>query len=108
MKRRFFTSIALIIALFSCQNSGKAPVSESTFTRILAEMHTAEGAAEGEFASAKDSLLRIYYAQILKKHEVTQTDFDSTLAVYSRQPVAFDSLYSNVLREIQKIDTTTH
>jgi Domain of unknown function (DUF4296) len=108
MKRHFFTSIALIIAFLSCQNSDKAPIPEATFTRILAEMHTAEGAAEGEFASAKDSLLRIYYAQILKKHEVTQTDFDSTLSVYSRQPVVFDSLYSNVLREIQKIDTTTH
>jgi hypothetical protein len=108
MKRRFITLIALIIALFSCQNSNKAPISETTFIRILADMHTAEGAAEGEFASSKDSLLRIYYVQILKKYEVTQTDFDSTLAVYSRQPVVFDSLYSNVLREIQKIDTTTH
>jgi hypothetical protein len=107
MKRHFIASITLIIALISCQNNGNAPISESTFTQILTEMHTAEGAAEGEFPSAKDSLLRIYYAQILKKHEVTQTDFDSTLAVYTRQPVAFDSLYSNVLREIQKIDTTT-
>jgi uncharacterized lipoprotein NlpE involved in copper resistance len=108
MKKHVVTSIALIIALFSCQNSDKAPISETTFTRILVEMHTAEGAAEGEFASSKDSLLRIYYVQILKKHEVSQTDFDSTLAVYSRQPLAFDSLYSGVLREIQKIDTTTH
>jgi hypothetical protein len=107
MKRLFLTSLTLIIALLSCQNRGKAPIGESTFTQILAEMHTAEGAAEGEFASSKDSILRIYYAQILKKHEVTQTDFDSTLSVYSRQPVVFDSLYSNVLREIQKIDTTT-
>ena len=108
MKKYSLTSITLIIALLSCQNSNRAPVSEATFTRILADMHTAEGAAEGEFPSAKDSLLRIYYTQILKKHDVTQTDFDSTLAVYSRQPVVFDSVYSNVLREIQKIDTTTH
>jgi uncharacterized lipoprotein NlpE involved in copper resistance len=108
MKKHVVTLIALILALLSCQNSNKAPISETTFTRILADMHTAEGAAEGEFASAKDSLLRIYYVQILKKHEVSQTDFDSTLAVYSRQPLVFDSLYSNVLREIQKIDTTTH
>jgi Domain of unknown function (DUF4296) len=108
MKRYFFTSITLIIVFLSCQSSNKAPITEATFTRILAEMHTAEGAAEGEFSSAKDSILRIYYIQILKKHDVTQTDFDSTLAVYSRQPVVFDSLYSNVLREIQKIDTTTH
>ncbi|MDZ7877289.1 MAG: DUF4296 domain-containing protein [Saprospiraceae bacterium] len=99
--------IAIIFALTCCRNSNNAPISEATFTHILADMHTAEGAAEGEFPSTKDSLLRIYYAQILKKHEVTQTDFDSTLAVYTRKPVVFDSLYSAVLREIQKIDTTT-
>jgi Domain of unknown function (DUF4296) len=71
-------------------------------------MHTAEAAAEGEFATAKDSLLKIYYGQILQKHGVTKVDFDSTLAVYSRQPTAFDSVYAQVFREIAKIDTTTH
>jgi hypothetical protein len=108
MKKYVVILIIQITAFFSCQNSNQAPISETTFTHILAEMHTAEGAAEGEFQSAKDSLLRIYYAQILKKHEVSQIDFDSTLAVYSRKPVALDSVYSAVMREIQKIDTTTH
>jgi hypothetical protein len=101
--------IALFIAsIFGCKNEGKAPIKDETFIRILADMHTAEAAAEGEFATAKDSLLKLYFPQILQKHGVSKPDFDSTMAVYSRNPVAFDSIYSGVLREIAKIDTTKH
>ena len=71
-------------------------------------MHTAEAAAEGEFTTVKDSLLKIYYPQILKKHGVSQVDFDSTLTLYSREPILFDSIYAQVFREIAKIDTTKH
>ena len=96
------------IFLFSCKHEGKAPLSADTFASILTDMHIAEAAAEGEFSTTKDSLLTIYYGQILKKHNASSADFDSTMAVYSREPVVFDSLYSDVLRRIEKIDTTTH
>ena len=96
------------ISLFSCKNEGKAPLSADTFASILTDMHIAEAAAEGEFATKKDSILKIYYVQILKKHNVTAADLDSTMAVYSRQPAAFDSVYSAVFRQIDKIDTTKH
>jgi hypothetical protein len=96
------------ICLLSCKNEGKAPLSADTFADILTDMHIAEAAAEGEFTMTKDSLLKTYYGQILKKHNVSSVDFDSTMAVYSRQPAAFDSVYSQVLRQIEKIDTTTH
>jgi hypothetical protein len=103
-----FAIFALFFLAMSCQNSRKTPISEETFIRILADIHTAEGAAEGELMATKDSLLRTYYAQILKKHGVSSADFDSTFAIYTRQPVAFDSVYSAVMREVQKIDTTQH
>ena len=96
------------ICLFSCKNEGKAPLSADTFASILTDIHIGEAAAEGEFSTKKDSILKIYYGQILKKHNVSSADFDSTMAVYSRQPVVFDSLYSDVLRRIEKIDTATH
>lgn len=108
MKIPFISIILLFLLILSCQSDGKAPLSAKTFTNILVDMHTAEGAAEGEFMTKKDSLLKIYYGQILQKHGVSQSDFDSTLAVYSRKPAAFDSIYANVIRQLQKIDTTKH
>ncbi len=106
MKYTFF--LFCLISFFSCKNEGNAPLSADTFASILTDIHIAEAAAEGEFSVTKDSLLKIYYGQILKKHNASSADFDSTMAVYSRQPVVFDSLYSDVLRRIGKIDTTTH
>jgi Domain of unknown function (DUF4296) len=108
MTVKSFTIFTLLFVTISCQNMDKTPIPEATFIQILADIHTADGAAEGELMAAKDSLLRIYYAQILKKHGVSPADFDSTFAIYTRQPVAFDSVYSAVMREVQKIDTTTH
>jgi hypothetical protein len=108
MKIKILCIALLFISILSCKNEGKAPIKEETFIRILADMHTAEAAAEGEFTTAKDSLLKHYFPQILKKNGVSQADFDSTMAVYSRNPVAFDSIYSGVFREIAKIDTTKH
>ncbi len=98
--------LCLFILIISCKNEVKAPVERDVFVHVLTDMHTAEAATEGEFTTVKDSLLKIYYAQILKKHGVSQVDFDSTLTLYSRQPVPFDSIYAQVFREIAKIDTT--
>jgi hypothetical protein len=108
MKISFLSFLLSLFFILSCQSDGKAPLSAKTFTNILVDMHTAEGAAEGEFMTKKDSLLKIYYAQILKKHNASQNDFDSTLAVYSRQPAALDSIYANVIRQLEKIDTSKH
>jgi hypothetical protein len=108
MKFSYLTIALFLLLILSCQKEGKAPISAETFTHILADMHTAEAATEGEFTTAKDSILKVYYLQILKKHGVSQTDFDSTMAVYSRKPIEFDSLYANVVREVVKIDTSRH
>jgi Domain of unknown function (DUF4296) len=108
MKLNYFVIALFLLLLMACQNGGKAPISPNTFTLILTDMHTAEAAAEGESMTAKDSILRIYFAQILNKHGVSQVDFDSTLAVYSRKPLELDSIYAGVFREIAKIDTAKH
>ena len=101
-------TFCLFVLIISCKNEVKAPVERETFVHILTDMHTAEAAAEGEFTTVKDSLLKIYYPQILKKHGVNQVDFDSTMTLYSREPILFDSIYAQVFREIAKIDTTKH
>ena len=109
---RITTAIAFALCLFitiiSCKKEVKAPIDRDTFVHVLTDMHTAEAAAEGEFTTVKDSLLKIYYPQILKKHGVNQVDFDSTFTLYSREPILFDSIYAQVFREIAKIDTTKH
>ena len=108
MKYLITLTFCIFVLIISCKNEVKAPVDRDTFVHILTNMHTAEAASEGEFTTVKDSLLKIYYAQILKKHGVRQVDFDSTLTLYSRQPILFDSIYAQVFREIAKIDTTKH
>ena len=108
MKYLTTSILGLFVLIISCKNELKAPVDRETFVRMLTDMHVAEAAAEGEYTPMKDSILKIYYPQILKKYGVTQVDFDSTLAIYSRQPVVFDSLYAQIQRQIAKIDTTKH
>jgi Domain of unknown function (DUF4296) len=108
MKFSYLAITLSCVLIFSCQNDGKAPISADNFVLILTDMHTAEAAAEGETLNMRDSILKIYYPQILKKHGASQADFDSTLAVYSRRPIEYDSIYARVLREVAKIDTSGH
>ncbi len=92
---------ALFLMLFACQNAPNAPVSEEKLTQVLFDIHTAEALVEGEVQDIRDSIARVYYAQICQKHNITQADFDSTMAVYTRNPVLLDTIYNRVLRRVK-------
>ena len=99
MKKYTFL-FALLVFFAACQNKFDAPVSEEKLVKILADVHTAEAILETEKQEVRDSMTRIYYAQICEKHGVTKSDFDSTMAIYVQNPEHLDSVYSHVIRTI--------
>jgi len=44
---------------------------------------------------------RIYYAQVLEKHGITQAQFDSTLVWYTAHPQLFDKIYPKVMADLK-------
>ena len=91
-----------IVLLSACQAETKQPLTDEKMVEVLTDLNTAEGVLESEKVGVKDSLSKIYYAQIFDKHKVSRRDFDSTMAILSRNPVALDSIYNRVLRKLER------
>ncbi len=43
-----------------------------------------------------------YYDAIYKKHKISRRDFDKSLEYYSKQPKVLDSMYSQVITNLNK------
>lgn len=100
MKKKIDNTLIYILlcGFMACQSDLAAPIAQDKLIKVLVDIHTAEGLLETETQNIRDSMTRIYYAQILEKHQTNQVDFDSTMAIYSRNPIQFDTVYNRVLR----------
>jgi hypothetical protein len=80
-------------------SSSSPPVPDSTFSRLLVEMHllSARASRDGQLpAGVQDSILRRY--------EVRPEAFDATLRYYSRRPSQLDALYDGVVDSLNALE----
>lgn len=76
-------------------------LSEEKLRLILKDIHLAESLLTEEVdRRIKDSLARVYYHQIFRLHEVDPEDFDQSMHAYFTDPWALDSLYRDVMKEL--------
>lgn len=87
-----------VLAGCSGFSSDDQPLPDSTFTRVLTELHlaTARKTAEVPYPSSlRDS--------IFARYDVQPTEFDATMEFYSRHPEAFESLYQSVIDTLRTL-----
>lgn len=71
---------------------------------ILFEMHQAEGALQAQNPNLNSpEAKKFYFNQILKKYKVSQADFDSSLVWYTKHPIEFGDLYTNILTRMDTL-----
>ncbi len=97
----------MVIVLFSsCYQ--EIPVTQPTMTPaelvpVLKDIHLAEGLlTEVMNKQEKDSLARLYYAEIFRKHDVDTADFDQSMHAIIGQPILLDSIYEAVIQALNK------
>ncbi len=65
---------------------------------ILYDYHLAEGIANGSMQDTRDTIaLRTFRASILRKHGVSQADFDSSLVYYTRHTKLLEDIYTKLV-----------
>jgi Domain of unknown function (DUF4296) len=98
----------LIISTLSCgettSHSGMA-MSEDKLATLLSDLHIAEAYVESEVEPVRDSLAKMYTAQIFKKHGVTEAEFDTTMGWLSRRPKLLEMIYKKVTFRVEKRDS---
>jgi hypothetical protein len=76
----------------------KPLLSDEELIPILKDIHIAEALlTETADRRKKDSLARLYYAQIFELHKVDTIVFNQTMDAYFTDPPALDSLYQAVI-----------
>ena len=88
-----------MVLLISCLNQDrKYIIPQKKFTKLLVDLYLANAIAEDVSNTHKAYKLdsASLYGSVLKKYDVTKTQFDSTVMYYSRRPVAFQKVYNIV------------
>ncbi len=92
--------LSIIILVISCSKKDKDMiVDEETMVELLVDMHKYEAlisSKPGDYIS--DSVRKLYRQTILKKHNVSQQQFDSSLAWYGRHIDDYVKIYDDVLK----------
>ena len=102
---RFILIIVLFIGLTACNSRPKGVINEKDMTSILTEMHKLDGIIlEKGFQYGNTVEKQQYYLFILKKYDVTQAEFDSSLVWYNKNPKKFEVIYDNVLLKLTDFD----
>lgn len=69
-----------VLLLFSCKEKVEQPsLPDEKISRIMADLFTAEAATNGLSGYAKDSLLQVYFNQVLEMHNVSKEEYEKNL-----------------------------
>jgi len=83
----------LVMLLFSCAKKVEQPaLSDEKLSRIMADLFTAEAATNGLSGYQKDSLLQIYFNQVLDMHGVTKEGYEKDLRLIANDLPRMEAL----------------
>lgn len=68
---------------------------------MLVDLHKTDALLQIHgYKTGNEEAKRIYYAQVLERHGITQAEFDSSLVWYTAHPKLFDKIYPKVLAQL--------
>jgi len=106
-------SLLLLFLIMSCGDKNNYQVQKplnlidkDKMAAILSDVHILESNQEMSFfaADSTNKLYLSYYKYIFDKYDVEESQFKSSFEYYVSQPVLMDSMYSEVIANISKIE----
>lgn len=93
--------LATVFFLQSCKPSLPSDIlSEGKMEEILYDYHLTQAAAEAEHLSSQDMFA--YRLAVLRKHDVTLAEFDSSMVYYTRHTELLQKVYENLYDRLNK------
>jgi hypothetical protein len=97
--------LGIVLLLVACEGRPKGVLNQNEMTSILTDLHKLDGCLyeKGyQFGHFPDKAP--YYNFVLKKHGITQAEFDSSLVWYTKNPKKFEKIYTDVLIQLTNLD----
>lgn len=81
MKKYLFPGLLILATcLFACKEKTEQPsLSDEKISRIMADLFIADAATTGLSGYPKDSLMHVYFNQVLEMHGVTKEEYEKNL-----------------------------
>lgn len=98
--------VCWLLSATSCQNHSSAQklrIEEEKLVDVLCDIQVAEAMLDTEAAEVRDSILKVYYLQIMEKHHVERADFDTTLVRLGQQPMVSSRVFDKVQKKLKEL-----
>ena len=95
-----FFSFFLLFLFIGC-NRPKQVLNQREMEDVLFDLHKLEGTLsvkDGNYIFDKKD--NFYYSSVLKKHHITQADFDSSVVWYTKHPKQYERMYDNIINRM--------
>ena len=86
MKQLFFALLLYSGFVWGCdfqKSTEKPSVSEEEMVRIMADLCVADAATNGVSGYDKDSLMQMYFKQVLQMHNITLEQHEKNVRIYA-------------------------
>lgn len=114
MKKRIYATIIVCLAALttSCKHDHVPDnlIDTATMTAIMTEYYLIDGYDYIVASRRPDSIgyqSRAAKDSMLAKHNITQADYDSSLAYYINHPKVFDILFSRTMQRLESLSQAT-
>lgn len=100
---RIWPLIVSLLVLAGCTSRPDDVLSRREMTRLLVELHKADGiiyVAGKQYGYSEEKT--VCYQNVLNSHHITQAQFDSSLIWYTANPKIFEKIYVDVLAELEQ------
>ncbi len=93
--------LLLLPLFFSCKPSvPRHIIQPKEMEDILYDCHVAEAMASLEYGEEADYNSRLYRLGVLKKHKVTEAEYDSAMVYYTRHADRLHAIYENLVKRL--------
>lgn len=100
---RFLLFASAVLFFFvACTPDGV--LSARKMRRVLTDMHVLEGVIGTKYPGIPEREQVYYYQSIFLKHGVTKAEFDSSLVYYTKNPKAFERIYTRVVEDVRELN----
>ena len=109
MRINILLTVLIISSLsISCSTSpsDENRIEEAKFIDVLVDIHIADATmvVSGFRIKTDSTKIRLYYNDVLLKHNVTQKQIQNTFKYYASNPKKFEAIYEQVSEKIIKLE----
>tara|TARA_B100000609_G_scaffold162281_1_gene134227 strand:+ start:269 stop:607 length:339 start_codon:yes stop_codon:yes gene_type:complete len=105
--------LILVVLLFSCQesvdkNQEICNIKKNVFTDMLTQIHLFEASYQLERISDSkkaEKKLAKNYIDLFKEYDISSSDFESCMSLYSNNPDELSLIYSDILENLNQINS---